>query len=93
MRSLINKQNLNKVPCIIVEYKFVRAMFTKVGDVPPTLLKHQLKPFLVFLHFSNLQISTWYKEQILVFTWKKTQNYKKNKEVKINLGILGWLNT
>ena len=60
----MSKQNLNKVPWMLIDYKCVRAIFNfgiqfrEVGDVPPIPLKHQLKPFLVFLHFSNLQIST-----------------------------------
>jgi len=74
----MSKQNLNKVPWILIDYKFVRAMFTRiqfreVGDVPPILLKPQLKPFLVFLHLTNFQISTSYKEHMLVFTWKKSK--------------------
>jgi len=47
--------------------------FREVGDVPPILLKHQLPPFLVFLHFTNFQISTWYREHILVFPWRKSK--------------------
>jgi len=74
MRSVISKQNLNKVPWMFIDYKFVRAMFIRiqlreVGDVPPILLKHQLTPFLVILHFSNFQSSTWYKN----FPWRKSK--------------------
>jgi len=58
MRSVTRKQNLNRVPCVVVQYKFLRAMFTgiqfrEVGEVTPVRLKHQLTPFVVFLHFSN----------------------------------------
>ena len=63
VRSEISKQNLNKVLCVAIEYKFVREKFKgknfrEVGDVPGILLKHQLKPFVVVPHFRNLQIST-----------------------------------
>jgi len=59
----MSKQNLNKVPCVAIEYKFVGEKFKgknfrEVGDVPRILLKHQLKPFLAIPHFRNLQIST-----------------------------------
>jgi len=63
VRSEISKQNLNKVPSVAIEYKFVGVKFNgnnfrEVGDVPIILLKHQLKPFLAIPHFSNLPIAT-----------------------------------
>jgi len=50
----MSKQNLNKVPWMFIQYKFVGPMFIfeierrEVGDVPTILLKHQLTPFVAF---------------------------------------------